>query len=130
MVETEFASRLYSQNADKAAASYTKFKVEIYYSYFPKVLLLYLFSIFINVGLLLQALEAIDVANSVIYVLSAPPHVQVQYASIMSLMLSLMFLPLLFVMFCYFTHNGTTFMSFLSDWRHSDATCGAGVVVL
>ncbi|XP_059186925.1 dehydrogenase/reductase SDR family member 11-like [Centropristis striata] len=49
VVETEFAPRLYSNNADKAATAYTKFK----------------------------ALEAIDVANSVTYVLSAPPHVQI-----------------------------------------------------
>ncbi|XP_047451157.1 dehydrogenase/reductase SDR family member 11-like [Mugil cephalus] len=49
VVETEFAPRLYSHNPDKAAASYTKFK----------------------------ALEAIDVANAVLYVLSAPPHVQI-----------------------------------------------------
>ncbi|XP_028430381.1 dehydrogenase/reductase SDR family member 11 isoform X1 [Perca flavescens] len=49
VVETEFAPRLYRDNADKAAASYSKFK----------------------------PLEAIDVANSVTYVLSAPPHVQI-----------------------------------------------------
>lgn len=49
VVRTEFAPRLYSNDADKAAASYTKF----------------------------QPLEAIDVANSVTYVLSAPPHVQI-----------------------------------------------------
>lgn len=49
VVRTEFAPRLYSENSDKAAASYTKF----------------------------QPLEAIDVANSVTYVLSAPPHVQI-----------------------------------------------------
>ncbi|XP_028275229.1 dehydrogenase/reductase SDR family member 11-like [Parambassis ranga] len=49
VVETEFAPRLHSQNPDKAAAAYTKFK----------------------------PLEAIDVANAVIYVLSAPPHVQI-----------------------------------------------------
>ncbi|XP_033487807.1 dehydrogenase/reductase SDR family member 11-like [Epinephelus lanceolatus] len=49
VVVTEFASRLYSDNADKAAAVYTKFR----------------------------PLEAIDVANAVTYVLSAPPHVQI-----------------------------------------------------
>ncbi|XP_032362503.1 dehydrogenase/reductase SDR family member 11 [Etheostoma spectabile] len=49
VVETEFASRLYRDNAVKAAASYSKFK----------------------------PLEAIDIANSVTYVLSAPPHVQI-----------------------------------------------------
>ncbi|XP_074496648.1 dehydrogenase/reductase SDR family member 11-like [Sebastes fasciatus] len=49
VVETEFIRRLYRHDADKAAASYSKFK----------------------------PLEAIDVANSVTYVLSAPPHVQI-----------------------------------------------------
>uniref|UniRef100_A0A3Q3WUK1 Dehydrogenase/reductase SDR family member 11 n=1 Tax=Mola mola TaxID=94237 RepID=A0A3Q3WUK1_MOLML len=49
LVETEFAPRLHSNNPDKAAASYTKFK----------------------------PLDAIDVANSVVYALSAPPHVQI-----------------------------------------------------
>lgn len=49
VVETEFAPRLYRDNADKAAGAYTKFK----------------------------SLEAIDVANSVTYALSAPPHVQI-----------------------------------------------------
>lgn len=49
VVKTEFAPRLHSQNTDKAAAAYTKFK----------------------------PLEAIDVANAVTYVLSAPPHVQI-----------------------------------------------------
>ncbi|KAM8768002.1 dehydrogenase/reductase SDR family member 11-like [Acanthopagrus schlegelii] len=49
VVETEFAPRLYSDNADKAAGAYTKFK----------------------------PLEAIDVANSVTHALSAPPHVQI-----------------------------------------------------
>ncbi|XP_069017428.1 dehydrogenase/reductase SDR family member 11-like [Embiotoca jacksoni] len=49
VVETEFAPRLYSNNVDKAAASYTKFK----------------------------PLEALDVANAVTYVLNAPPHVQI-----------------------------------------------------
>ncbi|XP_044057147.1 dehydrogenase/reductase SDR family member 11-like [Siniperca chuatsi] len=49
VVETEFAPRLYRDNTDKAAAKYTGFK----------------------------PLAAIDVANSVTYVLSAPPHVQI-----------------------------------------------------
>ncbi|XP_045929532.1 dehydrogenase/reductase SDR family member 11-like isoform X1 [Micropterus dolomieu] len=49
VVETEFAPRLYRDDADKASASYTQFK----------------------------PLDAIDVANSVTYVLSAPPHVQI-----------------------------------------------------
>ncbi|XP_073342924.1 dehydrogenase/reductase SDR family member 11-like [Pagrus major] len=49
VVETEFFPRLYKDNADKAAGSYTKFK----------------------------PLDAIDVANSVTHVLSAPPHVQI-----------------------------------------------------
>ncbi|KAM4589405.1 dehydrogenase/reductase SDR family member 11-like [Fundulus diaphanus] len=49
LVETEFAPRLYSQNAEKAASVYSHYK----------------------------ALEAIDVANAVVYVLSAPPHVQI-----------------------------------------------------
>ncbi|KAK5598892.1 Dehydrogenase/reductase SDR member 11 [Crenichthys baileyi] len=49
LVETEFAPRLYSQNAEKAVSVYSNYK----------------------------ALEAIDVANAVVYVLSAPPHVQI-----------------------------------------------------
>ncbi|KAM3602508.1 uncharacterized protein V6R79_005435 [Siganus canaliculatus] len=49
IVETEFAPRLYKDNADKAASIYKS----------------------------LKPLKAIDVADSVIYVLSAPPHVQV-----------------------------------------------------
>ncbi|XP_038159216.1 dehydrogenase/reductase SDR family member 11-like [Cyprinodon tularosa] len=49
LVETEFAPRLYSQNPEKAASAYSHYK----------------------------ALEAIDVANAVIYALSAPPHVQI-----------------------------------------------------
>ncbi|XP_041797043.1 dehydrogenase/reductase SDR family member 11-like [Chelmon rostratus] len=49
IVETEFAHRLFIDNADQAAAVYAKFK----------------------------PLDAIDIANSVTYVLSAPPHVQI-----------------------------------------------------
>ncbi|KAG8001853.1 Dehydrogenase/reductase SDR family member 11 [Nibea albiflora] len=49
LVETEFAQRLYCNNPDKSAGAYTKIK----------------------------CLEAIDVADSVTYVLSAPPHVQI-----------------------------------------------------
>ncbi|XP_043974653.1 dehydrogenase/reductase SDR family member 11-like [Gambusia affinis] len=49
IVETEFAHRFYSESPDKATATYNH----------------------------LKALEAIDVANAVVYVLSAPPHVQV-----------------------------------------------------
>ncbi|KAM4567346.1 dehydrogenase/reductase SDR family member 11-like [Odontesthes bonariensis] len=49
LVETEFASRLYSQNAEKAAGVYAQYK----------------------------SLKAVDVANAVTYVLSAPPHVQI-----------------------------------------------------
>lgn len=49
VVETEFAQRLYIDSPDKAVATYTRFK----------------------------PLEAIDIANSVTYVLSAPPHVQI-----------------------------------------------------
>uniref|UniRef100_UPI0037E81F46 dehydrogenase/reductase SDR family member 11-like n=1 Tax=Semicossyphus pulcher TaxID=241346 RepID=UPI0037E81F46 len=49
LVDTEFAPRLFRDNAEKA--------VEIFSN--------------------LKALEAIDVANSVTYVLSAPPHVQI-----------------------------------------------------
>uniref|UniRef100_A0A3Q1EE37 Dehydrogenase/reductase SDR family member 11 n=2 Tax=Acanthochromis polyacanthus TaxID=80966 RepID=A0A3Q1EE37_9TELE len=49
VVATEFAPRLYSHDPDRAAASYTRF----------------------------TPLEAIDLANAVIYVLSAPPHVQI-----------------------------------------------------
>ncbi|TWW76999.1 dehydrogenase/reductase SDR family member 11-like [Takifugu flavidus] len=49
LVETEFALRLYSHDPDKAAALSTQFK----------------------------NLQAIDVANAVIYVLSSPPHVQI-----------------------------------------------------
>uniref|UniRef100_A0A3Q4HP84 Dehydrogenase/reductase SDR family member 11-like n=1 Tax=Neolamprologus brichardi TaxID=32507 RepID=A0A3Q4HP84_NEOBR len=48
-VETEFASRLYRDNYDKAAALYTKYK----------------------------PLEAKDIVSAITYVLSAPPHVQV-----------------------------------------------------
>ncbi|XP_068583984.1 dehydrogenase/reductase SDR family member 11-like [Cebidichthys violaceus] len=49
VVETDFFSRLYKDNPDKAAESYSRFK----------------------------PLEAVDIANSVTYVLSAPPHVQI-----------------------------------------------------
>ncbi|XP_047247948.1 dehydrogenase/reductase SDR family member 11-like isoform X3 [Girardinichthys multiradiatus] len=49
MVETEFIYRLYSDNPEKAKAAYSRFKT----------------------------LEAIDVANAVVYVLSAPPHVEI-----------------------------------------------------
>ncbi|XP_072248294.1 dehydrogenase/reductase SDR family member 11-like [Leuresthes tenuis] len=49
LVETEFASRLYSQNAEKAENMYAQYK----------------------------SLQAVDVANAVTYVLSAPPHVQI-----------------------------------------------------
>ncbi|KAG7240794.1 hypothetical protein INR49_026381 [Caranx melampygus] len=47
VVKTEFALRLYGNNAEKAAAAYS-----------------------------FEPLKAIDVANAVTYVLSAPPHVQ------------------------------------------------------
>ncbi|XP_075892541.1 dehydrogenase/reductase SDR family member 11-like [Nelusetta ayraudi] len=49
VVQTEFATRLFSNDPEKAASTYTKIK----------------------------PLEAIDIANSVVYVLSAPPHVQI-----------------------------------------------------
>uniref|UniRef100_H3DFN3 Dehydrogenase/reductase SDR family member 11 n=1 Tax=Tetraodon nigroviridis TaxID=99883 RepID=H3DFN3_TETNG len=49
VVETEFAARLYSDDADKAAAVYAKFK----------------------------PLDAIDVTNAVLYALGSPPHVQI-----------------------------------------------------
>ncbi|MEY6385144.1 dehydrogenase/reductase SDR family member 11 [Salmonella enterica subsp. enterica serovar Corvallis] len=49
MVETEFIYRLYSDNPEKAKAAYSR----------------------------LKALEAIDVANAVVYALSAPPHVEI-----------------------------------------------------
>ncbi|XP_030633074.1 dehydrogenase/reductase SDR family member 11-like [Chanos chanos] len=49
IVETEFAYRLHSANQDKAAATYSS----------------------------LKCLEANDIASAVVYVLSAPPHVQI-----------------------------------------------------
>ncbi|XP_071353137.1 dehydrogenase/reductase SDR family member 11-like isoform X1 [Trachinotus anak] len=49
VVETEFALRLHRNDAEKAAAMYSKY----------------------------EPLKAIDVANAVTYVLSAPPHVQI-----------------------------------------------------
>lgn len=73
MVETEFAARLYSDNADKAVAVYTKFKVNLLFLHSQIIITGTIF----HLSLLLQPLEAIDVANSVTYVLSAPPHVQV-----------------------------------------------------
>lgn len=75
VVETEFTPRLYSNNPDKAATSYTKFKVKI--KYYQNNKFLFKQSILFHLSLLLQPLDAIDVANSVTYVLSAPPHVQV-----------------------------------------------------
>ncbi|KAK2881248.1 hypothetical protein Q8A67_018516 [Cirrhinus molitorella] len=49
LVETEFAYRLFSENPEIAVATYKRIK----------------------------CLEADDIANSVVYVLSAPPHVQI-----------------------------------------------------
>uniref|UniRef100_A0A671SMT2 Dehydrogenase/reductase SDR family member 11 n=1 Tax=Sinocyclocheilus anshuiensis TaxID=1608454 RepID=A0A671SMT2_9TELE len=49
LVETEFAYRLLSKNQEKAAATYKSIK----------------------------CLQAADIANAVVYVLSAPPHVQI-----------------------------------------------------
>nr|XP_046245482.1 dehydrogenase/reductase SDR family member 11-like [Scatophagus argus] len=49
VVETEFAQQLFRDNPEKSADLYTKFK----------------------------PLDAVDVANSVVYALSAPPHVQI-----------------------------------------------------
>ncbi|KAK9961881.1 hypothetical protein ABG768_007279 [Culter alburnus] len=49
LVETEFAYRLFSQNQEKAEATYKSIK----------------------------CLQADDIANAVVYVLSAPPHVQI-----------------------------------------------------
>ncbi|KAF7218420.1 dehydrogenase/reductase SDR family member 11 [Nothobranchius furzeri] len=49
VVETEFASRLFKDSPDKAAALYSQYK----------------------------PLQAIDISNAIIYALSAPPHVQV-----------------------------------------------------
>ncbi|XP_052473080.1 dehydrogenase/reductase SDR family member 11-like [Carassius gibelio] len=49
LVETELTNRLFSQNPEKAAATYKSIK----------------------------CLQATDVANAVVYVLSAPPHVQI-----------------------------------------------------
>ncbi|CAJ1065164.1 dehydrogenase/reductase SDR family member 11-like [Xyrichtys novacula] len=50
LVVTEFAQRLYPDNPERAAALFSKIK----------------------------AMDTIDVANAVIYVLSAPPHVQIR----------------------------------------------------
>ncbi|XP_026138449.1 dehydrogenase/reductase SDR family member 11-like isoform X2 [Carassius auratus] len=49
IVKTEFAYRLFSENPEKAAATYKSEK----------------------------CLQAVDIANAVVYVLSAPPHVQI-----------------------------------------------------
>ncbi|XP_016321041.1 dehydrogenase/reductase SDR family member 11-like [Sinocyclocheilus anshuiensis] len=49
LVETEFAYHLFSENPEKAAATYKSIK----------------------------CLQAADIANAVVYVLSAPPHVQI-----------------------------------------------------
>uniref|UniRef100_A0A673L4G2 Dehydrogenase/reductase (SDR family) member 11b n=1 Tax=Sinocyclocheilus rhinocerous TaxID=307959 RepID=A0A673L4G2_9TELE len=49
LVETEFAYRLFSENPEKAAATYKSIK----------------------------CLQAADIANAVVYVLSAPDHVQI-----------------------------------------------------
>lgn len=79
VVETEFASRLYSNNADKAAAVYARFKVTLLIL-FPKNVCNYYKCLLINLihcFRFLQPLEAIDVTSAVIYALSSPPHVQV-----------------------------------------------------
>ncbi|KTG02693.1 hypothetical protein cypCar_00020935 [Cyprinus carpio] len=47
LVETEFAYRLFSENPEKAAAAYKSIK----------------------------CLQAVDITNAVVYVLSVPPHV-------------------------------------------------------
>lgn len=80
VVETEFGKRLYSNNAEKAATVYTRFKVTLLILYpknscnYYKCLLITNLTHCLH---LLQPLEAIDVANTVIYALSSPPHMQV-----------------------------------------------------
>lgn len=80
VVETEFGKRLYSNNADKAAKVYTRFKVTLLIVYpknscnYYKCLLITNLTHCLH---LLQPLEATDVANTVIYALSSPPHMQV-----------------------------------------------------
>lgn len=86
-----------------------------------------------------QPLEAIDIANSVVYVLSAPPHVQV--CCLPSLCahsglccLDLLRLPSNSASCCcaqVLLAQWDNLINFsLSDWRHPHATCGAGVLML
>lgn len=86
-----------------------------------------------------QPLEAIDIANSVVYVLSAPPHVQVCCLPSLCAHSGLCCLDLLTLLsnsaICCWAQvliaQWDNLINFsLSDWRHPHATCGAGVLML
>lgn len=112
---TEFAQRLY--NPDKAAAAYTKIKVKlffilIYYSVNIIRIKKYLDHRNIFHVHFFQCLEAIDVADSVTYVLSAPPHVQV--CDFFSCLINTVTFSVFVFLFtveisCLFAHNQITF---------------------
>lgn len=139
VVQTEFALRLHSHNPEKAASFYTKIKVTI--SLLWQVSSRNVSNIKENfswIKNLFQPLEAIDLANSVVYVLSAPPHVQV--CCLPSLCahsdLCCWDSPRLLSnsAFCCWAQAliaqwGNLINSSPSDWRHPHATCGTGVLM-